>query len=317
MVNELSKALSVAEMKVQYDVQCRKVLAQKEVLAWILKNTAEEFQELSLEEIEGCIEGMPEIAAVGVNPGETIIGMASEDAVNGEGRIAYDIRFYAVVLRSREKIRLIINVEAQKSWYPGYKIPTRGIFYGARMISAQLGTEFCDSNYDDIKKVYSIWLCFGVPDYIGNAISEYRMEKRDVVPGFPDDRASYDKLSVVVIGLKESKSYPNEFIGMLNTLLSPEIPVTQKKSLLKEKYSMKMESGLSREVDLMCNLSGYVEEKGIEKGIQKGREEGENALGKLMDILLSKGDVANAKLAATDEKARKELYRKYGIIEKP
>lgn len=58
-------------------------------------------------------------------------------------------------------------------------------------------------------------------------------------PRIPDDRASYDKLSVVVIGLKESKSYPNEFIGMLNTLLSPEIPVTQKKSLLKEKYSMK------------------------------------------------------------------------------
>lgn len=70
-------------------------------------------------------------------------------------------------------------------------------------------------------------------------------------------------------------------------------------------------------MDLMCNLSGYVEEKGIEKGIQKGREEGENAIGKLMDILLSKGDVTNAKLAATDEKARKELYRKYGIIEKP
>ena len=36
-----------------------------------------------------------------------------------------------------------------------------------------------------------------------------------------------------------------------------------------------------------------------------------------MDILLSKGDVTNAKFAATDEKARKELYRKYGIIEKP
>ena len=44
MVNELSKALSVAEMKVQYDVQCRKVLAQKEVLAWILKNTAVQYQ---------------------------------------------------------------------------------------------------------------------------------------------------------------------------------------------------------------------------------------------------------------------------------
>ncbi len=27
-----------------------------------------------------------------------------------------------------------------------------------------------------------------------------------------------------------------------------------------------MESGMIREVDLMCNLSGYVEEKGIRKG---------------------------------------------------
>ena len=73
---------------------------------------------------------------------------------------------------------------------------------GTRMyFGDQLGTEFCDSNYDDIKKVYR-YGCVWVPDYIGNAISEYRMEKRDVVPGFPDDRASYDKLSVVVIGLK-------------------------------------------------------------------------------------------------------------------
>ena len=135
----------------------------------------------------------------------------------------------------------------------------------------------------------------GVPDYIGNAISEYRMEKRDVVPGFPDDRASYDKLSVVVIGLKESKSYPNEFIGMLNTLLSPEIPVTQKKSLLKEKYSMKMESGLSREVDLMCNLSGYVEEKGIEKGIMEGSQKEKIEIAKkMLELKIDKETIAKA-----------------------
>ena len=97
MVNELSKALSVAEMKVQYDVQCRKVLAQKEVLAWILKNTAEEFQELSLEEIEGCIEGMPEIAAVGVNPGETITGkMIIEYTIDVDGKLT-DIKIIKAI----------------------------------------------------------------------------------------------------------------------------------------------------------------------------------------------------------------------------
>lgn len=99
---------------------------------------------------------------------------------------------------------------------------------------------------------------------------------------------------------------------MINTLLSPGVPVTEKKQLLKDKYSMKMESGLSREVDLMCNLSGYVEESGIQKGVQQG----ENALGRLVNILLSKGEVENAQLVATDEEARKEFYKKYGIIEK-
>lgn len=319
MQNELSKALSAADTKVQYDAQCRRVLSQKEVLAWILKNTAEEFKNLSLEEIEGCIEGTPEVSTVGVNPGETnemITGMPNEDRVKGEGSVTYDVRFFASVPKSEELIRLIINLEAQKSWYPGYKIPTRGVFYGARMISAQLGTEFKDSDYDGIRKVYSIWLCFGVPDYIGNAIAEYRLEKKDILPGFPDDRDAYDKLSVVVVGLKESDSYPNEFMGMINTLLSPAIPVTEKKRILTEKYSMRMESGLSREVDLMCNLSGYVEERGVQKGVRKGKKEGLSALVRSLKLFLGnfaqvyEAVVKNPEYADVTEDEVREVYDK-------
>ncbi|MEF2574297.1 MAG: hypothetical protein UIQ90_00620, partial [Eisenbergiella sp.] len=36
----------------------------------------------------------------------------------------------------------------------------------------------------------------------------------------------------------------------------------------------KMEDGLGKEVDLMCNLSGYVEKKAIERGIEQGLERG-------------------------------------------
>ena len=41
-----------------------------------------------------------------------------------------------------------------------------------------------------------------------------------------------------------------------------------KKKKLEEEYHISMHSGLEREVDLMCNLSDYVEEQGIQKGIQ-------------------------------------------------
>ena len=173
-----------------------------------------------------------------------------------------------------ERIRLIINVEAQKDYYPGYQIPTRGVFYCARMISSQVGTEFVNAEYDDIKKVYSIWICMNVPGKIGNAIAEYRMEKRDIIPGFPDIKSAYDKLSVIVIGLCDREKSSNELMGMLNVLLSPDIPAQDKKKQLAEKYDMKMEDGLGKEVDLMCNLSGYVEKKGIERGIERGIEQG-------------------------------------------
>ena len=128
-----------------------------QVLARIVKHTVVEVENLSIEQIMACIDHDSIcIGMVPVEPGLTNMGrvdsVQTEDAVPNEGYVTYDIRFMLIVMEL--ELEIIINVEAQKSWYPGYKIPTRGIFYGARMISAQLGTEFCDSNYDDIKKVY-------------------------------------------------------------------------------------------------------------------------------------------------------------------
>ena len=73
------------------------------------------------------------------------------------------------------------------------------------MISAQLGTEFEIPEYDKIKKVYSIWICMNAPKYIGNAISEYKLEKTDLIPGIPDRRKEYDKLSIVMVCLNTKK----------------------------------------------------------------------------------------------------------------
>lgn len=278
MRNEFARNLDLAQAKIQYDEQCKKVLGDKNVLSWNLQRTVREYAGMNREEIMKCIEGEPEIGSRRVNPGETnasqITGMANEDKVNEEGTIFYDIRFFAWIPKSREKIRLIINVEAQKKYHTGYSLTTRGVFYGARMISAQLGTEFEIPEYDKIKKVYSIWICMNAPQYIGNAISEYKLEKTDLIPGIPDRRKEYDKLSVVMVCLNTKKETEDQFLGMLQTLFNTELAEKEKKERLEQEYEIQMENGFGKELSLMCNLSDTVEERGIQKGIEKGIEQG-------------------------------------------
>lgn len=281
MENELSRALSCADEKIQYDTQCKRVLSQKEILARILARTVKELAGMSTEQILACMEDTPEISSVRVEPGKTnqqnrqsITGLANEDKVQAEGEIYYDIRFYIHIPGEAERIRLIINIEAQKSYYPGYQIVTRGIFYGARMISAQLGTEFRHSQYDDIKKVYSIWVCLQAPQKVGNAIAEYSMEKHDLLPGFADRPEAYDKLSVVVIALNEKMQTEDELTGMLNTLFSQRKTYLEKKQELETKYHIKMSDEFGKEMDRMCNLSDLIEERGIQQGMQQGMQQG-------------------------------------------
>ena len=59
MNNELSRELSYAKEKVQYDTQCKRVLSQKQILAWILKRTVKEFTDLPVRRIIPYIEGTP------------------------------------------------------------------------------------------------------------------------------------------------------------------------------------------------------------------------------------------------------------------
>lgn len=273
MRNELAGDISLAAGKSQYDAQCKRVLANRVILAWILKYTVKEFENMSIPQIKKCIGNDIQISKIRVSPGRTntpqpekIIGEDGADKVPGEGEIYFDIRFSVFLPKKREKVKMIINVEAQKDFYPGYAIPGRGVYYGARMISAQKGTEFSGSNYDGIKKVYSIWICMNAPDHIGNAISEYSITKRDKIPGIPDVKAAYDKLSVVMICLNPRTGKGNRLTQMLNILLSSEIKLERKIRKLEEEFHIPMEDGMGKELNQMCNLSDLVEEKGIQRG---------------------------------------------------
>lgn len=281
----LARNLSQTEAKASYDASCKRLLANKTILAWIMKSCLEEYRDCTIEEIvEKYIEGMPQIGSVGVhadetnltvNQGETIAQTGVEDTTVTEGVITYDIRFFASVPNSNEYIRLIINVEAQGDYYPGYPIVKRGIYYCSRMISAQYGTEFENSHYENIKKVASIWVCLDPPKYKRNSMTRYRICEENLIGTKKEKIENYDLLSVLMLclGTEEDNNYDG-ILKLLSVLLSSEMKAEDKKQILQKDFNIGMTMEMESEVERMCNLSELVERKGIEQGIEQGIKQG-------------------------------------------
>ena len=47
----LSQSIDIVEQKAQYDEACKKVLAEKIILAWIMKHTMKEYENYEVKEI--------------------------------------------------------------------------------------------------------------------------------------------------------------------------------------------------------------------------------------------------------------------------
>ena len=272
----IAKNIRVADEKANYDAACKRLLSEKIILAWIMKNCLEEYRDCDVEEIaERYIEGTPQVGEVAVAPDESncvsmIQGAGNEDTSLTEGTIFYDIRFLAIAPVSAELIRLIINIEAQNDFYPGYPLIKRGIYYCSRMISAQYGTEFTNSHYENIKKVYSIWICMNPPKSRENSITRYYIAEENLAGSVKERKADYDLMAAVMICLGKEEDSGTDLLKLLNVLLSTETGSQDKCQILEEDFHIKMTQTLESEVSLMCNLSKGVEEKGIEKGRQEG-----------------------------------------------
>ncbi len=271
----LSKSIDIVEQKKQYDKACKKVLAEKIILAWIMKHTMKEYASYKVNEIaERFILGEPQIAEVSVLPDETnrpkIIGTGVEDSAVTEGTITYDIQFRAIEPNVEEIVQMIINVEAQNDFYPGYPIIKRGIYYCARMISSQYGTVFTKSHYEKIQKVYSIWICMNPPKKRSNTITGYSLTETQYVGKVKEKEEYYDLMTAIMICLgKKEEEAENELLRLLDVLLSSDKKAKEKKAILEKDFQIPMTERMEAEVEHMCNLSDGVEQKGIEKGIER------------------------------------------------
>ena len=238
----LAHGIEKTEYEAQYDENVKLLLSDKQVLARIVKYRTEEFENYDIPEIIECIEGEPEVSSVSVIPGksrkETIIGMNNESKEAYEGEVTFDVRFY-MLTKKEKRIKIILNIEAQKNYYPGYHFEPRAVFYCARMISEQLDREFSTENYNELKKVYSIWICMYPPKYCENTIIRYRMDQQVLfgkVKGNKEFR--YDLMEVLIVNLP--RNVPDETAepnlnGMLKTLFSPELSKEEIEGMFEER----------------------------------------------------------------------------------
>ena len=310
MNTELEKSILATNGGQEYDENVKVILAHKIILAHIMAETVEEFRGMKPEEIVPYIEGEPEVGVVPVEPGLTngaarIQGSGMEDVVANEGIVTFDIRFFVRYPEDRKPenkktedrksedrkpenrkltgesgkcVKLLLDVEAQKDFHPGYDIVVRGIYYGARQLSSQKGVEFEKSDYNSIKKVYSIWICMYPPKYCENTIIRFHMNQEVLFGELSEEEYfRYGLMEVLLVNLPLKVPQEEEeprLTGMLKTLLSPEIPHKKKVERLENTYHVAMNREEKGEVESMCNLSEGIFEHGMQRGIEQGRAQG-------------------------------------------
>ncbi len=296
-----------------YDTNIKFLLSDKQILARILKYAVKEFENMEIPDIINSIGDNIEIGTKPVDPGISNLGQVkksdTEDNIPGEGKIFYDIRFTAYHLKN--EIKFLLNLEAQKSSDPkklGYHIENRVIFYLARMISAQKQTEFFHSDYDNIKRVRSIWICLDNEED-GDAIEEISLERKTV---FGNRKSTYntDLIKGIIINIRSRenvKSSKNILISMLENLFA-QTNIEEKKRILTEEYGMIMTTELEGRIQTMCNLSENIKAIGIEEGIEKGIEkERLNAIERMINAGFAKKQIISCGYTEEEFEAAENL----------
>ena len=278
----ISKTLSaLGDGVARVDEKIKALLADKQILARILKYSVEEFKEYDILEIIDRIEGV-EILEVPVDAGLShkgrsefgkISGSNTEDNVPGEGVIYYDIRFN--VTKGKKRIKVLINIEAQATTSVsilGYHIENRMTYYLSRMVSAQKEQEFFGSDYDKIKEIISIWICMDAKRD-QDSIIEYQLRPevkfgKDIQP---EEITLLRGILIKIRGRKNMKQSKNKLIEMLEYLIA---------NYLKSECGVELTKELEGKVEAMGESMGRVILQGMledawDKGVEEERKKTE------------------------------------------
>ena len=307
----MANAVNAAGDKAQYDVRVKRLLAQKSVLAHILVRTIDEFKGMRPEDVVSYIEGEPKIGIVPVEPGLTnadnkagqrIVGFNTENAEINEGLVRFDIIFYVRMKNGLSQI--IVNIECQKDEPSAYQILNRAIFYVSRLVSSQKERDFVNTNYDDIKQVFSIWICM---DMEYNCMSHIHLTKDEILRPHAW-KGNLDLLNIVMIGVTndipdQDDNY--ELHRLIGTLVSNRLGEQEKLDIIEREYNIPINNEFREEVTTMCNLSDGIEERAEERATERTE--------KTIVLNMYENDFSLEQISLATKKSIEEIER---IIEK-
>ena len=193
------------------DKTCKNILSNKEIVSRLLKIALPEYRGEDLQKImTEYLENESDTDQFDTNESNTspsdvrVLRLNTEYLGEEEGQSQLDIKL-RVKLPDRENCRkakkLILEIEGQGDYYPGYALETRGVFYCARMLSEQKGIEIKGDDYGNLCKVASIWVCYDVPIYLQNTISVYRITETKLFGNAERKRENYDLMTVMIVCL--------------------------------------------------------------------------------------------------------------------
>ena len=306
----------------KYDEACRLLFLNKEIIAPVLKAVVPEYKDCTVDEIIACIDE----SSIKDDPVDDVsvmaAGLPTEMTSVSEKLIRYDARFRAVNPKlTSQGIRfyLHIDIEVQNDYMPSnprYPIVKRGIYYAAREISSQLGVLTEKTNYADIQKAYSIWICNeSIPKELQNTVTSYALTKQDVIGTTNEPDRDYDLMQVILIrrGNDEGKEEIFDYLTGIFTSniekISGYVDVSRNPKVLE---GVKAMSGMGQTIATKNYQQGM--QQGILQGMQQGMQQGEESMAVLMNRLFSDGRISDAQKAAADPVYRRSLMEYYRLL---
>ena len=261
------------------DEKCHDIFMNKEILAPILKQTIEEYKDLTVEEIQSLIdeasiskvESVSEYTVakdVKIEPIDTALKSVSDKT------IYFDVFFKAALPKDKQtkvSVQLYVDIEPQGTYYVGYPLTKRSIYYVARSLARQLGVLSGETDYGKLQKCYSIWICYDpkIPKKLKNTACRYSFTKEDIFGTVEEDESNYDLMEVVMVMLDTASDTDFKLLDYLKGVLTYD-----KEKIMEQAGPLSQQA--EKEVEAMSGVGSMIRHLGREEGIKEGIKEGKN-----------------------------------------
>lgn len=170
------------------------------------------------------------------------------------------------------------------------------------------GQYFTRSNYQDIRKVYSIWIVLS-PNKGKNTVTKYEESPECLYGNYTEPDSDNTLSSIIIIRLGKSQSADGA-LEMLNILTTHMNPSEKLKKL--ENFGLKITRELKKEVEDMCDWTNAFTSRALEQGLEQGMNKAKK---EMVLNLLRLGEISVEKIASVAEMSvedirllQKELY---------